>query len=112
MAAGHVAAAVDGVEGGQDARVNARRSRICRLADTALVCWEPADVRRALGHDGHQLCTGADIFRSHIGTVQALNGIAQVEHGVALALLSEHGVARYEDHRFSATPVQPSGRVL
>ena len=83
VTAGDVGRAEDVAEGREDRGVHAGGGGVRGLADAALLGREAADVLGALVHDGHELGARADVFGGHVGAAERLDGVAEVEHGVA-----------------------------
>jgi len=109
---GDLAAAERGLEGGEKARIDAGGRGIRGLADTALVGGQAADVLRALGDDGHELCARADIFRGHVRAAEAFDGVAEVEHGVTLLRVAERGAHGQVDDGLAAASIEPRRGIL
>ncbi len=111
-AAGDLPAAERFLQGGEQTRVHARGGRVARLPDAALRRRKSADVAGARRDHCHVLGGRADILSRHVGAAQALDRVAEVEHGRVAFLSAQHGSAWHVDHRLAAATVETRGCVL
>ena len=92
--------------------MHAGRGGVGGLADAALLGREAADVLGALVHDGHELGARADVFGGHVGAAERLDGVAEVEHGVALLRVVERDARGDADDRLAAAAREAGCGVL